>query len=446
MGNGYTFNPSSDYPIEIVISLWKRGLKIGYHATTPGLLRGRVMLLNGLVIIASLSVIAFSIFYAVIGYRYYYGPLYIVPVTISVLLLNSRGLFLAAQNVHLIGSLLVITYWCYEGRGNGNEFTLIGLATTATLIFEKKSMVITSNMLCAVIFVCYKIYDATTPFTPDPGINYNVIPTVIILNTLGVISFQIAFFRDLAGHYDQKLTIKYNELQVTQEELRSNNKEIKIMNEKLHGLTDQLETLVREKTSELQTYIDAIDVNLYSCINDLEGNFVQVNDQLVTASGYSREELVGKHYTLLATPSHQRDNFEQRRQTLYAGRVWRGEVEHKNKQGESYWFDCVVIPIKYDNGQNKCFLSVGLPITERKLHEQLREKTHLVLESIAFKASHNIRGPMARIKGLANLIELGRFKSHELKMIAQKFSVCSDELNMATSELVNFVHDNQERL
>jgi len=435
---------ASDYLFETMISWWKKGLRMGYHATTPGLLRGRVMLLNGLSIIASLSVIVFSITYALIGYQYYYGPLYIIPVAVLVLWLNDRGFFWAARNIYLIGSLIVISYWCYEGRGNGNEFTLIAIATMATLILEKKYMIIISNLLCLLIFVSFKVYDSQTPFIPDPHINYNVVPTIILLNTVGVVSFQIAFFRDLAKHYDEKLTTKYNEVQAVQEELKSNNEEINVINEKLHGLTGQLEAMVKEKTLELQTYIDAIDVNLYSTVHDLEGNFVQVNDQLVKASGYTREELIGKHYTLLATPAHQEASADQRRASLSAGQVWRGEVEHKNKQGELYWFDCVVMPIVYENGRTKNFLSIGLPITERKLHEQLREKTHLVLESIAFKASHEIGGPMARIKGLSYLIQKDVLSKEEYSVIASKFTVCADELSMATSELVKFVYNHQK--
>lgn len=427
-------------------SIWRKGLKIGYRSTVPGLLRGRIMLLNGLVIIVLISVVSFSLIYAAIGYKFFYGPLYIVPVLITVLLLNRKGKFRTSQNVYLAGSLLVISYWCYEGRGNGNEYILIGLATTATLIFEDRISVIFANVMCALVFIAYLIYHTQTPFSPDPAINYTIVPAAILLNTVAVISFQIAFFRDLAKHYDEKLTIKYNELRKAETELKSNNEEIIAINEKLQDLTNQLESLVRQKSRELQTYIDAIDINMYSCINDMQGRFVRVNDQMAKASGYTVEELIGKHYSLLATAEHQAANEENRKAALSAGVVWRGEVEHRSKSGQLYWFDCVVIPIGNDSGNVEHFLSLGLPITERKLHEQIQEKTRGILESIAFSASHNIRGPMARIKGLANLIEMDVFDNEEFKMVAHKFSVCSDELNTATSELVNFVHNHQELL
>jgi PAS domain S-box-containing protein len=429
-----------------LVSAWKAGLKIGYHATVPGLQRGQVLLLNALVIIGSLSVIVFSICYWFIGYTYFYGPLYILPVAALVLFLNSKGKFVEAKRTFLYGSYFVIAYWCYEGRGNGNEYTLIGLAATSMLILDNKLTMFFTNLMCALLFVGYKYWHAATPFVPDPVIDYEVIPTLILLNSVAVVSFQIVFYRDLAKHYDQKLSSKYRELQVAEEELKSNNEEIQAMNEKLHGMTAALETRVKEKTIELRTYIEAIDVNLFSCINDVEGNFLQVNDPLIKASGYSREELIGKRYTILTTPANQRTHYLTRKEKLFSGSVWRGEVEHRSKYGDVYWFDCVVIPMKNEAGDIKFFLSIGLPVTERKINEQLREKAHAVLESIAFRASHDIRGPMARIKGLANLIRMDQIDQTEINMIAGLFLESIRELSAATSELVDFVHEHQDSL
>ncbi len=404
------------------------------------------MLLNGLLMIATFSVLIFSMVYAIIGYQYFYGPLYILPPVVLVMILNYKGKFIAAKNTYLFFSLLIISYWCYEGRGNGNEYTLIALATTATLICDKRGTVIVSNVLCALVFVVYKIYDSRTPFTPDPVINYAIVPNVIMLNTVAVISFQIAFFRDLAKHYNQKLNSKNTELQSAEEELKLTNTEINVVNEKLFMLTKQLESMVNQKTNELQAYINAIDVNLYSCINDLDGNFTVVNNQLVKASGYSREELIGKSYTMLTTKENQNINLITRKETLSKGGTWRGEVEHHDKHGNPYWFDCVTMPVKDETGGIKFFLSIGLPITERKIHEKTQRATYKLLENIAFRASHNIRGPLARIQGLANLLQMDIINQSELKTIMPKFAECSEELSSATSELVNFVYDHQESL
>lgn len=426
--------------------LWKSGLKIGYDRTAPGLEKSRIMLLNGIMIATSVSVLIYAVAYWIINYQYFYGPLYILPVTIGVLYLNHNRKFKAAQNVYFLGSLLVISYWCYEGRGNGNEYALITLATTATLIFNRKIEAFTTNVLCGGVFLIYKIYDSSVPFIPDPSINYAVLPSIILVNSVAIVSFQIGFFRDLVRHYDSKLLIKYREQDVLIEGQKIAEEELKTSNEKLQDMTEHLEIMVKQKTSELQTYIKAINVSIFSTISDLNGCFIEVNEQVVAMSGYSRKELIGSHYDILASGRHTHQFFKERRRTLMHGKTWRGEVEHKTKAGALLWFDCVVIPI-YDSSETiSSFLTLGLPVTERKLREKIREDTHALLETIAFGASHKIRGPLASIKGLTNLVQKELINDEEFKLVAEKLLICSEELNMAASELVSFVEDHQDSI
>src|SRR5688500_9943963 len=84
---------------------WKTGLKIGYDPSAPGLEKSRIMLLNGIMIATSVSVFIYFGAYWIMNYQYFYGPLYILPVTIGVLYLNHNRKFKAAQNVYFIGSL-----------------------------------------------------------------------------------------------------------------------------------------------------------------------------------------------------------------------------------------------------------------------------------------------------------------------------------------------------
>lgn len=418
-------------------------MKIGC-ANTSGLEKGRVIMLNAVMFVTGFSVIIFSAVYAVMGYRYFYGPLYILPVTALVLIYNHNHHYARARNLYLFGSFIVICFWCYEGRGNGNEYTLIGLAATSTLLYKRKLAVYSINIVCASTFAFYQYLHAVLPFEPDPVINYQIVPWLILLNTIGVVTFQIAYFRDLANHYDHKLSGKYKEQVSLLEQQRITEEELKASNEKLQDLTEHLEWKVKQKTAELQIYIEAISMNTFATVSDLNGCFTDVNDLIINVSGYSKEELIGKHFNTLGSGRHTEAFFTERRKTLMDGKTWRGDVEHKTKSGSLLWFDCVVIPIRDPNGNIDSFLTLGLPITERKLNETIRENTHKLLEDIAFRASHKIRGPMARIKGLSDLVRRDLLSLEEFKTIAEKMIVCSDELSLATSELVSFVYNHQD--
>jgi signal transduction histidine kinase len=68
------------------------------------------------------------------------------------------------------------------------------------------------------------------------------------------------------------------------------------------------------------------------------------------------------------------------------------------------------------------------------------------LEAIAHRTSHEIRGPMARILGLSQLLERGLIKNEELPDIAAKMVISANELNAATSALTEFINEHEREL
>jgi PAS domain S-box-containing protein len=430
---------------------WKTILKIGYDPSLPGLERSRTMLLNGLTAATAFTVCLFSISYKVIGYQYYIGPLYILPLAITILLLHKNKKFALARGLYPIGSLMVIIFWCYEGRGNGNEYILIAVATTSSVIFSKKSIVYLINFLCVGIFIVYRILDATLPFTPDPAIDYDIVPMIVLLSTVGVLSLQMAFFKDLVHHYDNKLSIKYSELnealaqqQRTDEELMTTNEELTASNEQQYMLTNQLEVIVKQKSAELQSYVDAINVHIHSAVTDSKGVLLKVNKPLLEASGYAEEELLGKKFNWLISDDQSYGYLPDFWATILAGKTWRGEIKNQKKDGLVFWTDTVILPVKGENNLISYFLTLSLPITERKLQEESREKTIQLIETIAFKTSHNIRGPLTRIQGLVNLVQKDFVAVEEFKWVADKLSINAQEIDKVTAELVDFINTHQK--
>jgi signal transduction histidine kinase len=104
----------------------------------------------------------------------------------------------------------------------------------------------------------------------------------------------------------------------------------------------------------------------------------------------------------------------------------------------------VVIPLKNERDTTDYFLTLALPITERKEAEEQKEKTSKMLEDIAFRASHKVRGPIARIQGLMNLMEKGYLKRNEMDSITYFLKASVDEMDVATRELTQFVNEHYE--
>ncbi len=90
---------------------------------------------------------------------------------------------------------------------------------------------------------------------------------------------------------------------------------------------------------------------------DLKGIITYANDAFVEISGFSREELIGKSHNCVRHPDMPPAAFEDLWKTIKSGRPWRGFVKNRCKNGDHYWVEAFVVPIKR-NGQTVGYMSV----------------------------------------------------------------------------------------
>jgi PAS domain S-box-containing protein len=415
-------------------------IHLGYHAGMDQSEQARLVSINTFLVLSLSLTVLFCIVFVSLGSLSVLRALAYVPMILLVLFLHSRGMFRVSRVLVSYGLMLMVLVLATLERRTGTEYLLIALGCCSVVVFDKLTNVVVAFMFAFLCYVVYKVYDSTQPFIPNPTVPYELAQNSIMFLSGFIVLAQSMVFRWLIRDYSAKLTQANRETQEM-------NVELQATNEELTAFSENLDMMVQQKSAELQAYIDAIDLSVYSTVTDLDGNFIKVNDQVITASGYMKQELVGKHFSILDSGNHPEAFFEERRQLLMTGKTWRGEVEHKTKHGVLLWFDLIIIPIRDSNrGLIKTFLTLGLPITERKLHDKLQDETIAVLESIAFRASHGVRAPLARINGLSDLVRKRIVSQEEFEVVAEKLVHCAEELNEATSELVTYVYKHQEQM
>jgi len=74
-------------------------------------------------------------------------------------------------------------------------------------------------------------------------------------------------------------------------------------------------------------------------ITDHTGRIVWVNEAFGERSGYSPREAVGQTPSFLKSGRHDESFYGELWQTILAGRVWRGEVVERRKDGSLYTAD-----------------------------------------------------------------------------------------------------------
>lgn len=85
-------------------------------------------------------------------------------------------------------------------------------------------------------------------------------------------------------------------------------------------------------------------------VTDTKGIIIDCNDTFVAVSGYSRAELLGQPHNLVRHPDMPAAAFANMWQHLRAGSPWMGLVKNRCKNGDFYWVNAYVTPIR-ENGK-----------------------------------------------------------------------------------------------
>ena len=116
----------------------------------------------------------------------------------------------------------------------------------------------------------------------------------------------------------------------------------------------------------LQTFKDAITSAADVIFTDTNGTILDVNERVIENTGYHREELIGQKHSMFNSGYHEKAFFDTLWSTIKQGKVWREEVCNRKKNGELYWIDSTIIPLKNEQGQIEQYLAVQYNISSNK--------------------------------------------------------------------------------
>ncbi len=151
-------------------------------------------------------------------------------------------------------------------------------------------------------------------------------------------------------------------------------------------------------SKELKNVVMALDQHTIVTIADKRGRVTYANDKCCEITGYAGGELLGQSFDILKSGVHSHGFFKTLYRTLIRGRVWRGEVCNRAKDGHLFWVYVTIVPFVGEQGRPERYVALSTDITDTKLKDAELEKHRNHLEGLVKETTQDLQNSVAMAK------------------------------------------------
>ncbi len=143
-------------------------------------------------------------------------------------------------------------------------------------------------------------------------------------------------------------------------------------------------------------------------ITNTAGIIEYVNPHFTMLTGYRPEEVIGLTPGVLKTGNTSSEEYRQLWETILSGGEWRGEFLNRKKDGDQYWEQALIAPIRDEKGIISHFIAIKEDISDRKrLENQLRHSQKMeAIGQLAGGIAHDFNNILTAIIGYATILQM----------------------------------------
>jgi PAS domain S-box-containing protein len=215
---------------------------------------------------------------------------------------------------------------------------------------------------------------------------------------------------------------------------------------------DALQKTAREKLEQSEERFRSIvsSVKDYAIFMlNSEGVVLTWNEGAYTIKGYTKEEIIGKNISVFYTVDDREKGLPE---SLLKIATEKGRLQQVGmrirKDGTTFWADVIFTAIYDINGSVTGFVKVTRDITENR-EERIKMIEDIIrrnknLEQFSYIVSHNLRAPVANIKGLCSALKIASLKEDDKNAVLNGLSLSVEKLDEIIYDLNNILNTKSE--
>lgn len=256
------------------------------------------------------------------------------------------------------------------------------------------------------------------------------VPLKVADEVIGVLGLAFLDQRVVFNDQQMELLVQFGELaSLALENARLNEKSLRELTERKRA---------EENLRKLSVAVEQNPASIV--ITDTSGTIEYVNPHFTKLTGYSFEEAVGQNSNILKTGETTAEEYRKLWETILAGGEWRGEFHNRKKDGDLYWEQAMIAPIRDNSYAITHFIAIKEDITERKqLEGQLRHSQKMdAVGQLAGGIAHDFNNILTAIVGYASILQLKLPDDSPLRKSAEQIAATAERGASLTQGLLAF--------